>query len=88
MERPLLDDIDRQIIALLQSNARISNAEIGRCVGLTASSVYERVRKRWKTAGHPGLHRHRRPDRPGQAHPGLRSRPERAQCSVLRAGDS
>lgn len=45
MERPLLDEIDRQIVALLQKNARISNAEIGRCVGLTASSVFERVRK-------------------------------------------
>ena len=45
MDRPLLDDTDRQIIALLQSNARISNAEIGRSVGLTASSVYERVLK-------------------------------------------
>jgi len=45
VERPLLDETDRQIIAMLQQNARISNAEIGRSVGLTASSVYERVRK-------------------------------------------
>ena len=30
---------------MLQENARLSNAEIGEQVGLTASSVYERVRK-------------------------------------------
>ena len=41
----MLDEIDRQIVALLQANARASHAELGRAVGLTASSVYERVRK-------------------------------------------
>lgn len=41
----MLDEIDQQIVALLQANARASHAEIGRAVGLTASSVYERVRK-------------------------------------------
>ena len=41
----MLDEIDRQIVALLQANGRASHAELGRAVGLTASSVYERVRK-------------------------------------------
>lgn len=41
----MLDEIDQQIVTLLQANARASHAEIGRAVGLTASSVYERVRK-------------------------------------------
>jgi Lrp/AsnC family leucine-responsive transcriptional regulator len=41
----MIDQKDRQIVHLLQENARLSNAEIGEQVGLTASSVYERVRK-------------------------------------------
>jgi Lrp/AsnC family transcriptional regulator, leucine-responsive regulatory protein len=41
----MLDEIDIQILDHLQTNARASHAEIGRLVGLTASSVYERVRK-------------------------------------------
>ncbi|HTP11606.1 MAG TPA: Lrp/AsnC family transcriptional regulator [Anaerolineae bacterium] len=40
-----LDDIDRQILDLLQRDARITNAAIAAEVGLTAPSVFERVRK-------------------------------------------
>jgi Lrp/AsnC family leucine-responsive transcriptional regulator len=40
-----LDDCDRRILTLLQRNARISNAEIARQVGLAASAVFQRVRK-------------------------------------------
>lgn len=40
-----LDETDRRILALLQDNARISNAELSRQVGLAASAVFERVRK-------------------------------------------
>lgn len=40
-----LDDIDRQIIALLQQDARLTNAAIGEKVGLAAPSVFERVKK-------------------------------------------
>jgi len=40
-----LDDIDKQIIALLQENARISNREIAKKVGLTASPTIERVKR-------------------------------------------
>ncbi|MBU2428791.1 MAG: AsnC family transcriptional regulator, partial [Gammaproteobacteria bacterium] len=40
-----LDNYDRKIIALLQSNARISYTEIGRQVHLTAPAVTERVRR-------------------------------------------
>jgi Lrp/AsnC family leucine-responsive transcriptional regulator len=39
------DDIDRQIMAILQENARTSNAEIARRVGMAPSAVLERVRK-------------------------------------------
>lgn len=41
----MIDDIDRSILALLQANARIPNAEIARHVGLAASAVHDRIRK-------------------------------------------
>ncbi len=41
----MIDEIDRQIITLLQQDARISNAAIAGQVGLTASTVHERVKK-------------------------------------------
>lgn len=40
-----LDSTDREILNLLQSNARMSNAEIARRVGMAASAVHQRVRK-------------------------------------------
>jgi Lrp/AsnC family leucine-responsive transcriptional regulator len=40
-----LDDIDRKILDLLQRDARLTNAAIGAAVGLTAPSVFERIRK-------------------------------------------
>ena len=41
----MIDAIDRKILALLQGNARLSNAEMAEAVGLTVSSVHERVKK-------------------------------------------
>jgi Lrp/AsnC family transcriptional regulator, leucine-responsive regulatory protein len=41
----MLDSIDRQIVALLQENARTTQAEIARAVGLAPSAVLERIRK-------------------------------------------
>jgi Lrp/AsnC family leucine-responsive transcriptional regulator len=40
-----LDDIDRTILDLLQRDARMTNAAIAAEVGLTAPSVFERIRK-------------------------------------------
>lgn len=40
-----IDAMDRQILGLLQENARISNAEIARRVGLAPSAIFQRVRK-------------------------------------------
>jgi Lrp/AsnC family leucine-responsive transcriptional regulator len=40
-----MDGIDRQILKILQSDARTSNAELARQVGLAPSAVLERVRK-------------------------------------------
>ena len=41
----MIDDIDRQILTLLQENARTSNAEIARTVGMAPSAIFERIRK-------------------------------------------
>lgn len=40
-----LDPIDRQITRMLQSNARETQADIARAVGLAPSAVLERIRK-------------------------------------------
>lgn len=40
-----IDDTDLRILALLQDNARVSNAEIARQVGLAPSATLERLRK-------------------------------------------
>jgi Lrp/AsnC family leucine-responsive transcriptional regulator len=40
-----LDDTDRKILDLLQRDARMTNAAIAAEVGLTAPSVFERIRK-------------------------------------------
>jgi Lrp/AsnC family leucine-responsive transcriptional regulator len=41
---PSLDDIDRQILVILQNDARASYSEIGRRVHLTQPAVAERIR--------------------------------------------
>ena len=49
--RPVvLDAIDEQLVQELRANARVSNAALGRAVGLTPPAVVERVR-RLETAG-------------------------------------
>lgn len=44
-----MDPKDRKILALLQRDARLGYAHIGKQVGLAASSVHDRVRKLEKT---------------------------------------
>ena len=41
----MLDQVDRRILVLLQSDARIGYQELGEAVGLSAPAVYQRVRK-------------------------------------------
>jgi Lrp/AsnC family leucine-responsive transcriptional regulator len=41
----MINGIDTEIVKILQANARISNAEIARKVGLAPSAVFERIRK-------------------------------------------
>jgi Lrp/AsnC family transcriptional regulator, leucine-responsive regulatory protein len=40
-----IDGIDRRIVSLLQENARVTQAEIAKAVGLAPSAVLERIRK-------------------------------------------
>jgi len=40
-----LDEIDRRILALLETDCKMPLAKIGECVGLSAPSVIERLRK-------------------------------------------
>src|SRR5882672_231893 len=41
----MIDEIDATILELLQDNARISQADVARAVGLAPSAVLERIRK-------------------------------------------
>lgn len=41
----MINEIDKQILNIVQKDARITNAEIARQVGLAPSAVLERVRK-------------------------------------------
>jgi Lrp/AsnC family leucine-responsive transcriptional regulator len=41
----IIDGIDTEITMILQKNARTSNAEVARQVGLAPSAVFERIRK-------------------------------------------
>jgi Lrp/AsnC family leucine-responsive transcriptional regulator len=40
-----IDEIDRRIIEILQSEARTPNAEIARQIGMAPSGIHERIRK-------------------------------------------
>lgn len=41
----MIDEKDREILKLLEKNARISNADIAKKIGMAPSAVLERVRK-------------------------------------------
>jgi Lrp/AsnC family leucine-responsive transcriptional regulator len=41
----MINEIDRKIVTLLQQDARLSNAALAKKVGLTTSTVHERVKK-------------------------------------------
>lgn len=60
-ETPELDAIDRSILTELQADARISNAELGRRVGLSAPAVSERVVRLERTGVITGYHAHVEP---------------------------
>lgn len=41
----MFDTVDQKILLFLQEDARISNAEIARRLGMAASGIFERIRK-------------------------------------------
>ena len=41
----MIDEIDTNILKILQANARTSNAEVARQVGMAPSAILERIRK-------------------------------------------
>jgi Lrp/AsnC family leucine-responsive transcriptional regulator len=53
---PGVDDVDRRIIAALRTNGRVTYADLGRQVGLSASAVHERVGKLESTGVITGYH--------------------------------
>ena len=57
-----LDEIDRRLLALLQKDDRLSLAELGKGVGLAASSVNERVKRLVTRGVIEGFHAHVVPD--------------------------
>jgi DNA-binding Lrp family transcriptional regulator len=55
-KNPPLDDLDRAIIAELRRDARLSNADLARRVGLTAAPCLRRVQRMEKTGVIRGYH--------------------------------
>jgi Lrp/AsnC family leucine-responsive transcriptional regulator len=41
----MIDEIDSQILTIIRQNARLSNAEVARQVGMAPSAIFERIRK-------------------------------------------
>jgi len=60
-EVPDIDAIDRSILTELQADARISTAELGRRVGLSAPAVGERVTRLERAGVITGYHAHVEP---------------------------
>ena len=61
----ILDQVGRQILTVLQENARISYSELGRRVALSAPAVIERVRKMEDAGIISGYHTHVDPQKVG-----------------------
>jgi Lrp/AsnC family leucine-responsive transcriptional regulator len=58
-----LDTIDLKILNLMQANARISNADMARDLGMAASAVLERVKKLEQKKGDPPIYHEYQPGR-------------------------
>ena len=58
----MIDEIDVRILEILQENARTSNAEVARQVGMAPSAVLERIRKLEERGVIQGYHARINPD--------------------------
>ena len=73
-----LDDIDRRLLDLLQSNARMPWSELARSVGLSAPAVADRARRLEESGVISGYHAHVDPEALGyQLRAVVRMRPDR-----------
>ena len=43
VDRPLRDDLDRELVALLKANARAKTSEIAKKLGIARTTVHERI---------------------------------------------
>ena len=73
----MIDEMDATILELLQENARISQADVARAVGLAPSAVLERIRKLESPRDDPGLYGPGRSPCARPADAGLRGGAER-----------
>jgi len=83
----MIDSTDAEILKILQSNARTSNAEIARQVDLAPSAVFERIRKLEERGVIEGYHARIRPrevDLPLLAFVFVRADDRRADETALR----
>ena len=91
---PVLDDIDRRIVAALVDDGRLSVNELAYRVGVSRATAYSRLDRLPGGGRHHRVHRHRRPRQAGPrgrgAHPGQRraervaGRPRRAAAPARR----
>jgi Lrp/AsnC family leucine-responsive transcriptional regulator len=60
-----LDEIDRELIALLQADDRVPVAEIGKRLSVPPSTLNDRIRRLVRTGTITGFHAHVSPDKVG-----------------------
>jgi Lrp/AsnC family leucine-responsive transcriptional regulator len=60
-----LDEIDRELIALLQADDRVPVAEIGKRLNVPPSTLNDRIRRLVRTGTITGFHAHVSPERVG-----------------------
>ena len=60
-----LDEIDRELIALLQADDRVPVAEIGKRLGVPPSTLNDRIRRLVRTGTITGFHAHVAPEKVG-----------------------
>jgi Lrp/AsnC family leucine-responsive transcriptional regulator len=65
MQMPLLDEIDRKLLALLQDDDRVPVVELGKAIGVAPSTLNDRIRRLTKQGIITGFHAELAPERIG-----------------------